>query len=271
MTAAGYTGVGVTGDVLIYGNLLVTGTIDPEIIILTNTTNSNIINLNSINSDISITETPAVNITNNALFSPGNISSTQSDSTAQTNKSSELSQGVISCYAHTNGGANEGILSLSSNPNLIFGTYIDYTKNGSGATFQTYLPFKYNNAEIFRYDTSGILMNTNKSITGIQKYTYGTTITGTGTLAIPLQSIYLITSAGIATVTLPTAATSTGVMVTFRRKTNTQVITFNQTGGASVIVPFNSNTAAASASLLATQFSTSFTCDGTNWFQLQTI
>ena len=92
-----------------------------------------------------------------------------------------------------------------------------------------------------------------------------------GTLAIPLQSIYLITSAGIATVTLPTAATSTGVMVTFRRKTNTQVITFNQTGGASVIVPFNSNTAAASASLLATQFSTSFTCDGTNWFQLQTI
>ena len=211
------------------------------------------------------------NITNSAIFSHGNISNTQSDSTAQTTQSSELSQGAITCYAHTNNGANEGILTLASNPNIIFGTYIDYTKNGSGATFQTYLPFKYNNAEIFRYDTSGILMNTNKSITGIQKYTYGTTITGTGTLAIPLQSIYLITSALTATVTLPTAATSTGVMVTFRRKTNIQVITFNQTGGASVIVPFNSNTAAASASLSATQFSTSFTCDGTNWFQLQTI
>lgn len=346
ITGGGYTGIGVTGqDVLIYGNLLVTGGIDPTYLALTpqavgptgfvnplwvdsvngnalrsqniymdnisgtgntgayislipNNTNqiilndgatpnalSNTINYssmtiddpsNNINNSITssqviITETFG-NITNGALFNSTNISTSQTDSTALTNQSSDLTQGTISCYAHTNSGANEGILTLASNPNPIFGTYIDYTKNGSGVTFQTYLPFKYNSAEIFRYDTNGITMNTNKSITGIQKYTYGTTITGTGALALPLQSIYLITAAAIATVTLPTAgATYTGVMVTFRRKTNTQVITFNQTGGASVIVPFNTVTAATSASLSATQFSTSFTCDGTNWFQLQTI
>jgi hypothetical protein len=158
-------------------------------------------------------------------------------------------------------------------------TYFRYKRRGTTPEFYKFeyetpsqLPVQYE--EIFRYDTNGILMNTNKSVTGIHKYTYGTTIDGSGvvvTLSLPLQSIYLITSSGATTVRLPTVATSTGVMVTFRRKTNTQVITFGQTGGGSVMVPFNSNTVAGTATLSATQFSTSFTCDGTNWFQLQTI
>jgi hypothetical protein len=180
---------------------------------------------------------------------------------------------------------NTGTLSLARYAPLdleqIFldATYFRYKRRGTTPEFYKFeyetpsqLPVQVE--EIFRYDTNGILMNTNKSITGIHKYTYGTTIGGTGgtvTLSLPLQNIYLITSSGATTVRLPTVATSTGVMVTFRRKTNTEVITFGQTGGGSVIVPFNTVTAAGSASLSATQFSTSFTCDGTNWFQLQTI
>jgi len=49
----GYTGIGVTGqDVLIYGNLLVTGTIDPTTIYLTNSNNTNIMTLDSITNKI---------------------------------------------------------------------------------------------------------------------------------------------------------------------------------------------------------------------------
>jgi len=48
-STSGYTGIGVTGqDVLIYGNLLVTGIIDPEKIILSNTSNSNEIILDTL-------------------------------------------------------------------------------------------------------------------------------------------------------------------------------------------------------------------------------
>lgn len=105
-------------------------------------------------------------------------------------------------------------------------------------------------------------------------YTFGTTITATITLitAAPLKNFYLITAAAIATISLPTAsATYAGSDITFRRQTNVAVITFNQTGGAAVFAPFNSNTLAVSASLSATQFSTRFTCDGTNWYQLATM
>ena len=104
-------------------------------------------------------------------------------------------------------------------------------------------------------------------------YTYGTTITATVTLitAAPLKNFYIITAAAAATISLPTAsATYAGSDITFRRFTNVAVITFNQTGGAVVLAPFNSNTLAASVSLTATQFSTRFTCDGTNWYQLAT-
>ena len=104
-------------------------------------------------------------------------------------------------------------------------------------------------------------------------YTYGTTITATVTLitTAPLKNFYIITAVANATVSLPTAsATYAGSDITFRRQTNVAVITFNQTGGATVIAPYNSNTLAISASLTATQFSTRFTCDGTNWYQLAT-
>jgi hypothetical protein len=232
----GYTGTGYTGDVLIFGNLLVTGGIDPTYLALTPQTSgptgftnplwvdsingnalrsqniymdnpsgigntgayislipdnanqiilndggatalSNTINYSSMtlsdpgnninnsvtSSNMSITETLG-NITNDALFSSSNISNTQNNSTAQTTQTSELSQGSIFCYANINNGGTEGILSLMSNPNPIFGAYIDYTKNGSGVNIQNYLSFKYNNSEIFRYDTNGIQTANNKTI-----------------------------------------------------------------------------------------------------------
>ena len=116
-----------------------------------------------------------------------------------------------------------------------------------------------------------ITMNTNKIVSGTHQYTYGTSISGSGSLGLPLKNIYIITTTGTATVTLPTAgATYTGVIITFRRKAaSSGIITFTQTGGGSLI-PFNSSTV-GTTTLSASQFSTSFTCDGTNWLQLQTI
>jgi hypothetical protein len=99
---------------------------------------------------------------------------------------------------------------------------------------------------------------------------FGANITASLTLAIPLSTVYLVT-AGTPTITLPTAsATYIGAKLTFRRVVATNIFTFNQTGGASVMVGYNQTTGAASFTMSATQFSSTIICDGTNWFQLQT-
>lgn len=160
---------------------------------------SNIINYSSITLDdpgnninnsitsgyIQIIETSG-NITNGTLFNSTNISSTQTDITAQTNQSSELTQGSISCYANINNGGTEGILTLSSNPNPIFGASIDYTKNGSGVAIQNYLPFKYNNSEIFRYDANGVTIESTKYLAPNRLYLPTTTTSATGTTTITI-------------------------------------------------------------------------------------
>lgn len=99
---------------------------------------------------------------------------------------------------------------------------------------------------------------------------FGPNITASVTLALPLSTIYLVT-AGTPTITLPTAsATYIGAKLTFRRVVATNIFTFNQTGGASVMVGYNAVTGAASFTMSALQFSSTIICDGTNWFQLQT-
>ena len=334
-TGPGYTGTGFTGDVLIFGNLLVTGGMDPIYLALTpqssgytlpagldgiwlensgalrtkkmyldnpsinnayislepdNTNqvilndgatvnaNSNTINYSSMTLDdpanninnsitstsISITETLG-NITNSATFSPSNISNSQNDTTSLTDQSSTLSQGQISCYAHTNSGANEGILTLESNPNPIVGTYINYTKNGSGATFQTYLPFKYNSSEIFRYDATGIIMGS--SGTGVKlnanniQYpaTYNNTSANISTTSNAVQTF----NGSLLTATLFNAsATNVGTQFTITN-TNASNLTVTTTGGTQL---FYSSTGAASANLrtLATGHSHIFTAIITN-------
>jgi hypothetical protein len=73
----GYTGIGVTGtDVLIYGNLLVTGTIDPEKIILSKSP-SNLygncsIGINGLNTEMIASGDLSINALNNV--SVGSIS-----------------------------------------------------------------------------------------------------------------------------------------------------------------------------------------------------
>jgi hypothetical protein len=114
-------------------------------------------------------------------------------------------------------------------------------------------------------------MATNKIVSGAHQYTYGPVISSSlTTLGLPLQNFYLITSTGTITVRLPAASsTYTGAMITFRRKSGTDVITFNE-NGSNTIYPYNA-VATGLTRLIASQYSTSFTCDGTNWFQLQTI
>ena len=104
--------------------------------------------------------------------------------------------------------------------------------------------------------------------------TLGATITGTGTftLALPLNNMYFITAAAAITITLPTNGPQyAGSRITFRRTVGSGIVTFNQTGGASVFMPAASITVATSANMSATQRSTEFISDGTYWCQLYAI
>ena len=151
-----------------------------------NTTNSEISTLTA--TTLSITENSTSNITNNATINSSNISTSQNDSTAQTTQSSDISQGAISCYANINNGGTEGVLTLSSNPNPIFGASINYTKNGTGGDIQDYLSFTYGNpaSEIFRYDTNGLTVASGKYLAPNRLFlpTTATTATGTTTMTI---------------------------------------------------------------------------------------
>jgi hypothetical protein len=147
---------------------------------------ANNINNSITSSSISITENSTSNITNNASINYSNISTSQSDITAQTTQSSDISQGAISCYANINNGGTEGILTLSSNPNPIFGASINYTKNGTGVDIQNYLSFTYGNpaSEIFRYDTNGLTLAATKYLAPNRLFLPTTAITATGTTTL---------------------------------------------------------------------------------------
>ena len=105
---------------------------------------------------------------------------------------------------------------------------------------------------------------------GAMKYCLGNTITSTRTLTYPLPQFFLITNAAAITVSFPTAiADYTGVVVIFKRfATAGGAVTFNQTGGAVVMVGAGSLTASASVSLAVGAFQCKFICTGTAWFQL---
>lgn len=55
--STGFSGIGYTGNVGIFGDLVVTGTIDPVTIYVTNNTNNNMITLDSISNKINFTNT----------------------------------------------------------------------------------------------------------------------------------------------------------------------------------------------------------------------
>jgi len=116
---------------------------------------------------------------------------------------------------------------------------------------------------------SSLTVNGNLTLNGALNLKVGPVITATLTLALPLSQFYSITSAALTTITLPTAsATYAGTSIMFKRRTGVLVITINQTGGASVMIPFNSVVVAVSVSMSATMFHCEMFCDGVNWFQM---
>jgi hypothetical protein len=103
-------------------------------------------------------------------------------------------------------------------------------------------------------------------------YFQGPTITASITLnwlAAPLCQFYLITSLAATTITLPTPiAKYAGTYVIFKRRSQTQVITFSPLGGGSIMMPYNTVVMAPSFGLTATQYGCQVITDGTYWFQM---
>lgn len=126
--------------------------------------------------------------------------------------------------------------------------------------------------------TSGILFNSsagNATVTGNMTFsrqilsTPGAVISGTVTLALPLNNMYFITAAGAITVTLPTnAAAYTGSRIVFRRTAAGGIITVDQTGGALALIAAGSVAAASSVSIAAATVTFEFVSNGTFWCEL---
>ena len=108
-------------------------------------------------------------------------------------------------------------------------------------------------------------------IQGGFNYKVGTPITGAITLSVPLSQFYTVDGSTAYTVTLPTPGTThIGTVVNFRKIVGASVITFTST---TAIIPYNSPTIPAGGPTLLTavQYSTTIICNGTNWFQMQTV
>ena len=105
-------------------------------------------------------------------------------------------------------------------------------------------------------------------IQGQFNWKVGPAITATLTLATPYAQFYTITSAATTTVTLQNpAAAYIGTHIMFKRKTNTQIITFTTVGGGLVITPFGSVALGTSVTMTAAQFQCELICDGVSWYQ----
>jgi hypothetical protein len=89
-------------------------------------------------------------------------------------------------------------------------------------------------------------------------------------LATPPKSLYFLdnTVAG-QYVYLPAVGLSAGRFISLRKK-RTILVNFALQSSALVMVPFNSFTAVAVATMTAAQYSSSFVCDGTFWYQMNT-
>ena len=105
-------------------------------------------------------------------------------------------------------------------------------------------------------------------IQGQFNWRVGAAITATLTLATPYSQFYTITSAAVTTVTLQNpAAAYIGTHIMFKRRSNTQVITFTTVGAGLVMMPFGSVALGATVSMTAAQFQCELICDGTSWYQ----
>ena len=97
---------------------------------------------------------------------------------------------------------------------------------------------------------------------------FGPTITGAGTLAVPLGRNYLINAATSYAITLPNPGDATNAKVTFRRSANTQQVTFTTAGGGNSMVQITNNTSVTQCVMSNLQFATTLICNGTLWYQV---
>lgn len=110
--------------------------------------------------------------------------------------------------------------------------------------------------------------NETQFIQGQFNWRVGAAITATGALPTPYAQFYTITSAAATTVTLqnPSAA-YIGTHIMFKRRSNTQVITFTTVGGGLVMMGFGGVVLGANVTMTAAQFQSELICDGTSWYQ----
>lgn len=117
-----------------------------------------------------------------------------------------------------------------------------------------------------------IEMNTPVHLKNTFSYFQGPTITASialDWLAAPLCQFYLITSVAATTITLPTPiAKYAGTYIIFKRRSQTQVITFSPLVFSSIMMPYNTVVMAPSFGLTATQYGCQVITDGTYWFQM---
>ena len=115
-------------------------------------------------------------------------------------------------------------------------------------------------------------MNTPVYLKNTFSYFPGPTITASialDWLAASLAQFYLITSVAATTITLPAPiAKYAGTYIIFKRRSQTQVITFSPLGGGSIMMPHNTVVMAPSFGLTATQYGCQVITDGTYWFQM---
>lgn len=118
-----------------------------------------------------------------------------------------------------------------------------------------------------RLTTSEVTIYGDCNLQGSLQYNYGGTITATTTLTWPLSQLYLLTTTGAITVTLPTASASlTGTVLTFKRfGTSVGATTINQTGGGANMVSYNSLVGVASISMGVATYQCTFMCAGVYW------
>ena len=109
-------------------------------------------------------------------------------------------------------------------------------------------------------------------VQGQFNWNFGAIITASVTLSTPLKTMYIITSVAATIITLPNpVALHTGVRLLFKRKTNTQLINITTVAGSAAIYAYNGVVGVVSVSITASQYQSEMFCDGTNWFQINTM
>ena len=137
------------------------GTLNAGLITILSTTVSNSSTILN-GYDIQTTEQSG-SVGNDAIVNPLNIEIITQDFGANTSASASLQQGTLTCNGYNNTLSGDfARIQLTASPIALVGSFFDYTKTAGYP--QSYLPFKYNNSEIFRYNANQLLMADTKTI-----------------------------------------------------------------------------------------------------------